>query len=101
MTKFRVGNEKLYLSPIMDLVSREIITYQIRRRQSFGLFSKMLKEALSKRTSGTVPMIHREQGCLYQLSACREILMGKKGFPKAIQSMSRKGNCYCGDREFL
>ncbi|SUB26673.1 transposase InsO family protein [Avibacterium gallinarum] len=61
VTEFRVGNEKLYLSPMMDLANREIIAYQIGRRQRFGLVSKMLKEALSKRGSGAAPLIHSDQ----------------------------------------
>ncbi|MFZ7157450.1 hypothetical protein C3007_07585 [Avibacterium gallinarum] len=61
VTEFRVGNEKLYLSPMMDLANREIIAYQIGRRQRFGLVSKMLKEALSKRDSGAAPLIQCDQ----------------------------------------
>lgn len=37
VTGFRVSNEKLYFSPMMNLANREIIAYQIGRRQSFAL----------------------------------------------------------------
>ncbi|HDR1852162.1 IS3 family transposase [Pasteurella multocida] len=37
VTEFREGNEKLYLSPMMDLANREIITYHISRHPNFAL----------------------------------------------------------------
>ncbi len=48
VTEFKVGSEKLYLSPIMDLFNGEIIAFQTQRRPMFGLVKDMLKEAVNK-----------------------------------------------------
>lgn len=39
VTEFRVGDEKLYLSPMMDLFNGEIIAYQVMRRPVYKLVS--------------------------------------------------------------
>ncbi|WP_204352503.1 IS3 family transposase, partial [Aggregatibacter kilianii] len=39
VTEFRVGAEKLYLSPMMDLANQEIIAFETHRRPTFGLVS--------------------------------------------------------------
>ncbi|WP_155877781.1 helix-turn-helix domain-containing protein [Actinobacillus capsulatus] len=41
-----VGDEKLYLSPMMDLANREIIAYHIGHRPNFALVANMLKKTL-------------------------------------------------------
>lgn len=40
------GDEKLYLSPMMDLANREIIDYHIGHRPNFALVATMLKKTL-------------------------------------------------------
>ncbi len=94
VTEFRVGKEKLYLSPMMDLANREIIAYQIGRRPSFALVSGMLKKTLAQLSREDLPIIHSDQGTLYGLKRWRELLLREDGTPYAIQSMSRRGNCY-------
>ncbi|MBN6070719.1 IS3 family transposase, partial [Aggregatibacter actinomycetemcomitans] len=39
VTECRVGAEKLYLSPMMDLANQEIIAFATHRRPTFGLVS--------------------------------------------------------------
>ncbi|PJG83441.1 hypothetical protein CVP04_04770 [Caviibacterium pharyngocola] len=94
VTEFRVGNEKLYLSPMMDLANREIIAYEIGKRPSFALVSKMLKKTLKQLKPDDLPIIHSAQGVLYGLTRWRELLIREDGSPYAMQSMSRRGNCY-------
>ena len=94
VTEFKVGNEKLYLSPMMDLANREIIAYSISRRPSFGLVSRMLKQTLSQLRETECPIIHSDQGGLYRSRHWRQMLIRENGEPYAIQSMSRKGNCW-------
>lgn len=45
VTEFRVGNQKLYLSLIMDLFNGEIIAYETAKRPLFGMVRKMLTSA--------------------------------------------------------
>lgn len=94
VTEFRVGNEKLYLSPMMDLANREIIAYQIGRRPNFALVAGMLKKTLAQLDEEALPIIHSDQGYLYGLERWRKMLIRSNGSPYAIQSMSRRGNCY-------
>ncbi|TYB20942.1 IS3 family transposase [Aggregatibacter actinomycetemcomitans] len=94
VTECRVGTEKLYLSPMMDLANQEIIAFTTGRRPTFGLVSSMLKETLIQLNETDLPIIHTDQGYLYGLARWRKMLIRDNGSPYAIQSMSRRGNCY-------
>ncbi|SUB34412.1 Integrase core domain [[Pasteurella] mairii] len=94
VTEFRVGDEKRYLSSMMDLANREIIAYHISRRPNFALVATMLKKTLSQLNEDDLPIIHSDQGYLYGLARWRKMLMREDGSPYTIQSMSRRGNCY-------
>ena len=48
VTEFHVGQEKLYFSPLMDLVNREIIAYNFETLPKFSLVKKMLEQGLSR-----------------------------------------------------
>lgn len=45
ITEFKVGNQKLYLSLIIDLYNQEIISYELSERPIFNLVINMLKKA--------------------------------------------------------
>jgi len=90
VTEFKVGNENLYLSPIMDLFNGEIIAYQIQRRPMFGLVKDMLQEALDMLKPDEKPLVHSDQGWQYQMNHYQKQL-AEQGL---IQSMLRKGNCW-------
>lgn len=89
VTEFKVCNDKVYLSPVMDLYNREIVSYSISlspnlwqiREMLNGLFKKMPKEAR--------PIFHSDQGWQYQHSEYQKLLSEHN----IRQSMSRKGNC--------
>lgn len=89
VTEFHLGQEKLYFSPLMDLANREIIAYQFATRPKFSMVKKMLEQGLSQLNAADCPIIHSDQGVLYGTREWRKLLEGK-----AIQSMSRRGNCY-------
>ena len=89
VTEFKVGGQKLYLSPVMDLYNGEIIAYQMDRRPSFELVRGMLKKALAKLKREERPMLHSDQGWQYRMPEFRRLLKRRK----LTQSMSRKGNC--------
>ena len=89
VTEFQVGQEKLYFSPLMDLANREIIAYNFSTRPKFSLVKKMLEQGLSRIKPTECPIIHSDQGVLYSSAEWVKMLEGK-----AVQSMSRRGNCY-------
>ena len=92
VTEFKCLNEeKLYLSPIMDLYNLEIISFKILKRPTLDLVMDPLKEALSiiQRHANYRTTIHSDQGWQYQHNSWVKELKQHKVF----QSMSRKGNC--------
>lgn len=89
ITEFKVAGEKLYLSPIMDLYNREIISYQLSRSPNFKQVTQMLNNAFKKLPKDNELMIHSDQGWQYQMNKYQMILKNKS----ITQSMSRKGNC--------
>ena len=89
VTEFQVGQEKLYFSPLMDLANREVIAYNFATRPKFSLVKKMLEQGLSRIKPTECPIIHSDQGVLYGSAEWVKMLEGK-----AVQSMSRRGNCY-------
>ena len=89
VTEFRVGDKKLYLSPIMDLYNQEIISYEISERPIFTQVMKMVNKAFRKIPNKSNLILHFDQGWQYQMKKYQKRLK-KKG---VIQSMSRKGNC--------
>ena len=91
ITEFKVGDNKLYLSPILDVYNNEIVSYTLSRRPTYELVHQMLDKALetTKTCRDNRLMLHSDQGWHYQLPQFRKML--KKHDIK--QSMSRKGNC--------
>jgi putative transposase len=90
VTEFSVGDRKLYLSPVMDLFDRQIISYSISSSPNLELTNSSLHHALSCLKEGQQPLVHSDQGFQYQHVSWRNLLQGAG----ASQSMSRKGNCY-------
>jgi transposase InsO family protein len=91
ITEFKVGDHKLYLSPILDCYNNEIVSYTLSRRPTYDLVSQMLDCALNKTKAcrGKRLMLHSDQGWHYQMKPFSTTL--KQNGIK--QSMSRKGNC--------
>jgi putative transposase len=90
VTEFSVGDKKLYLSPIMDLFDRQIISYAIGPSPNLELTNDSLRGALATLKVGQAPLVHSDQGFQYQHSSWRTLLENDG----AVQSMSRKANCY-------
>ncbi len=89
VTEFSVCEEKVYLSPIMDLYNREIISYNISRSPNFWQTKEMLKGLFKKLPSNARPVLHSDQGWQYQMREYQRLLEEHN----ITQSMSRKGNC--------
>ncbi|WP_262105832.1 IS3 family transposase [Arthrobacter sp. Marseille-P9274] len=90
VTEFRVDGRKLYLSPVMDLFDRQILSYTVGLSPNLALTNTSLRMALATLEYGQKPIVHSDQGFQYQHASWRRLLQGAN----AIQSMSRKGNCY-------
>lgn len=89
ITEFKIKDQKLYLSPVMDLYNQEIISYELSHRPDFKQVLSMLSKAFKKIPNKTDLVFHPDQGWQYQMKQYQALLK-KKGI---IQSMSRKGNC--------
>ncbi|MDQ0756328.1 putative transposase [Arthrobacter sp. B3I4] len=68
VTEFRVADQKMYLSPVLDLFNGEIIAHAVRPSPALPLVMDMLTDAFKVLKPGEHPVLH--------------------------QSMSRKANCY-------
>ena len=89
VTEFSLFGEKLYLSPILDLHSSDLVSYTISDRPVLSMVTTMLDEAFAKIPAGTNLILHSDQGWQYQHKQYQRMLR-EKGIR---QSMSRKGNC--------
>ena len=89
VTEFCLFGEKIYLSPILDLHSSDLVSYTISERPVLGMVTSMLEKAFETIPDNTNLILHSDQGWQYQHKQYQRMLQ-KKGIR---QSMSRKGNC--------
>ena len=89
ITQFKVCDKKVYLSPVMDLFNREIISYAISTSPDFASIRKMLSGLFTKLPIEATPIFHSDQGWQYQQREYQRLLAKHN----KTQSMSRKGNC--------
>ena len=89
ITQININDEKLYLSPILDMYNGEIISYSISRSPNMELVNEMLSLAFMKIKDTKGIIFHSDQGWHYQHHSYCDALK-QHGM---IQSMSRKGNC--------
>ena len=90
VTEVHLFGQKLYISTILDLYNKEIVTYSICHRPRLSLVLNMLDEAICKLPhQATNLILHSDQGWQYQLRQYQNKLKAKG----IRQSMSRKGNC--------
>ena len=89
VTEFSLFGQKLYLSPILDLHSSDIVSYTISDRPVLSMVIDMARQALAVLPRGAAPILHSDQGWQYQHKHYRKLL-NDNGI---TQSMSRKGNC--------
>lgn len=89
VTEFSLFGQKLYLSPILDLCSRDLVAYTIAERPSLSMVTDMAGQAFEKLPDGTNIILHSDQGWHYRHKQYQGMLK-EKGIR---QSMSRKGNC--------
>ncbi len=89
VSEFHVADSKFYLSPILDLHNREIVSFSISATPNFKQTKDMLNKAFNKYDNLKGLKFHSDQGWQYQMQTYHKMLE-EKGIQ---QSMSRKGNC--------
>lgn len=90
VSQFNFTWGKCYISPILDMNTNEIISYDLSLNPNMKQIQRMLEQAFEKFPSVEGLILHSDQGWQYQHRYYRKTLE-EHGI---IQSMSRKGNCY-------
>ena len=89
VSQFNCPFGKAYLSPILDMCSGDIVSWDLSLSPNLEQIKRMLDEAFDKYPNLQGLIFHSDQGWQYQHSYFRNRLLDKG----IIQSMSRKGNC--------
>ena len=84
-----IKDERLYISPILDMYNGEIITYTLSRSPDLEMVTEMLRKAFRKYKDLDGLTMHSDQGWHYQHMQYQKMLKDNGN----TQSMSRKGNC--------
>lgn len=74
VSEFSLFGSKRYLSSIMDLYNREIISFTITESPNLSMVTDMLEKAFTILPDGTNLIIHSDQGWHYQHSAYQQML---------------------------
>ena len=90
VSQFSFAWGKCYISPILDMNTNEIISYDLSLNPNLEQIQRMLIKAFEKFPTVEGLIFHSDQGWQYQHAYFRNALK-EHGI---IQSMSRKGNCY-------
>ena len=80
----------LYLAIILGLFSRRVVGWSMGSRLTSALAVDALRMAVGRRRPSTGLVVHSDRGVQYASAEFRKTLLACG----AIQSMSRKGNCY-------
>ena len=78
VTEFHLFGQKLYLSPILDLCSRDIVSYALSDRPGLSMVIRMLDSAFAQISDSTNLILHSDQGWQYQHKHYQRMLK-KKG----------------------
>jgi putative transposase len=90
ITYIRTREGWLYLSVVLDLWSRSVISWRADRNMDENLVIKPLEKAIRNRQPGSELILHSDRGSQYASQRLRQILKENN----ITQSMSSKGNCY-------
>ena len=92
MSQISIGQQKSFLSPVIDIFNGEILNYNIADRADLEQINKMLNDLFAitdKLAKENQIILHSDQGWQYQHKNYQEAL-NEHGI---VQSVSRKGNC--------
>jgi len=90
ITYIRTREGWLYLSVVLDLWSRSVISWRADRNMDENLVIKPLEKAIRDRQPGSELILHSDRGSQYASQRLRQVLRENN----ITQSMSSKGNCY-------
>ncbi len=90
ITYVRIQTCFVYLSAIIDLLSRKVVGWAVSKKINTELCLEALKMAIENRDPGMGCIHHSDRGVQYTSDEYTDLLK-KKGFEI---SMSRKGNCW-------
>ena len=62
VTEFKIGDEKVCLSPVQDMFNRKIISYSISTSPNLWQIRKMLNRLFKKLPGEARPLFHSDQG---------------------------------------
>ena len=89
VTEFKVCNDKVYFSPVLDLFNREVVSYSISLSPNLQQVRDMLTGLFAKLPDTARPIFHSDHGWQSQHAEYQRLLAEHN----ITQSMSRKGNC--------
>ena len=89
VSQFNFTWGKCYLSPIIDMYTNEVISYDLSLSANMSQIVNMMNGAFSKFPDVDGLIMHSDQGWQYQHEAFMNILQSHG----IIQSMLHKGNC--------
>ena len=89
VSQFNLPFDKCYLSPILDMYTNEIISFDLSLHPNYEQITNMLNKAFENHPDVKGLIFHSDQGWQYQMKEYRKALKDKG----IKQSMSRKGNC--------
>ena len=84
------GGGWLYLATWLDRCSRKVVGWDVRESMPEDLVSEALRRALAVRKPPAGLVVHSDQGSQYAATRFKVLLVRHQ----AVQSMSRRGNCY-------
>ena len=87
ITEFKIGEEKVYLSPIIDCFDGMPITWTVGTSPNAELVNTMLDNAIVLLKENEHPIVHSDRGCHYRWSGWIQ-RMDEAGLTR---SMSKKG----------
>ena len=87
ITEFKIGEGKVYLSPIIDCFDGMPITWTVGTSPNAELVNTMLDNAIVLLKENEHPIVHSDRGCHYRWSGCIQ-RMDEAGLTR---SMSKKG----------
>ena len=87
ITEFKVGEEKVYLSPIIDCFDGLPVAWTVGTSPNAELVNTMLDKAISSLKNDEHPTVHTDRGCHYRWpgwiqrmeDSCLKRSMSKKG----------------------
>jgi len=81
----------LYLAVVLDLFARRVIGYSVAQSMHTELVLEAIEQAWIARGCPRNVLVHSDRGSQYSARSAEELIETRM---QAVQSMSRKGNCW-------